>query len=84
MEGFIDDTDQQGEGVSFYRQLDLKILNTTINFLTRMTSHISGKRIRRLSCMLLKIDFAGFDKFAGFEKSVKKFRETLKNFDNSE
>ena len=29
-------------------------------------------------------DFAGFDKFAGFEKSVKKFRETLKNFDDSE
>ena len=29
-------------------------------------------------------DFVGFDKFAGFEKSVKKFRETLKNFDDSE
>ena len=29
-------------------------------------------------------DFVNFDKFAGFEKSVQKFKETLKNFDRSE
>ena len=29
-------------------------------------------------------EFVGFDKFKGFEKFVKKFEETLKNFDNTE
>ena len=65
MDNFIDDTDQQGEGVSFYRQLDPenfedypKFPNSTKNPKVAVYEDEKpyfGKRTHSLSCMILRI-----------------------------
>ena len=95
MEDFIDDTKQQREGVSFYRQLDpknikhyFKLSNKTRNPKEAVYEdnvlYFGEEDTHTELCDPEDMNFVGFDKFADFEKSVKKFKETLKNFNGSE
>ena len=95
IDNFIDDTDQQGQGVSFYRQLDSeniedypKFPNSTKN--PKEAVHEDEEPYFGEEDTQPKLydpedrNFVDFDKFDGFEKSVKKFKGTLKNFKDSE
>ena len=91
MDNFIDDIDQQGEGASFYRQLDpenvedyQKFPNSTKNpkeavFEDEEPYFVEEDRRSELYDPEDR-NFVDFDKFNGFGKSVKKFKGTLKNF----
>ena len=95
IDNFIDDTDQQGEGVSFYRQIDPeniedypKFLNSTKNpkeaVYEDKEPYFGEDNTQPELYDPEDRNFVDFDKFDGFEKSVKKFKGTLKNFIDSE
>ena len=94
MDNFTDDTDQQGEGVSFYRQLEpeniehyQKFPNSTKNLkeVYQDNEPYFGKEDTQPKLYDPEDrNFVDFDKFVGFEKSVKKFKGTLKNFKDIE
>ena len=95
MDNFIDDTDQQGEGVSFYRQLDPeniegypKFPNSTKNpkegVYEDEEPYFGEEDTHPELYDPEDRNFVDFDKFDGFGKSVKKFKSTLKNFKVSE
>ena len=95
IDDFIDDTDKQREGISFYRQLDPENIKHYPKFRNQTRnpneavyeddkSYYGGEDTQPELCDPENRDFVNFDKFAGFEKSVQKFKETLKNFDRSE
>ena len=91
MDNFIDDTDQQGEGVSFYRQLHPENIEDYLKFPNK-TKIPKGAVYEDQEPYFGEEDtqpklydpedrnFMDFDKFDGFEKSLKKFKDTLKNF----
>ena len=87
MDNFIDDTDQQWEGVSFYRQLDPeniegypKFLNSTKNAEEGVYEdeepYFGEEDTQPKLYDSEDRNFVDFDKFDGFEKSVKKFKGT--------
>ena len=91
MDNFIDDTDQQGEGVSFYRQLHPENIEDYLKF-SNKTKIPKGAVYEDQEPYFGEEDtqpklydpedrnFMDFDKFDGFEKSLKKFKDALKNF----
>ena len=95
MENFIDDREQLREDVSFYRKLDPDNLDDYHKFLNQTrdprvaiyedNEMYFGEEDKQLELYdpenRQRVEF---DKFPGFEKSVKKFLGTLKNFDNSD
>ena len=95
MENFIDDSEQPRQDVSFYRKLDPDNLDDYYKFPNQTrdpgvaiyedNEMYFGEEDKQLELYdpenRQRVEF---DKFPGFEKSVKKFLETLKNFDNSD
>ena len=95
IDDFIDDTDKQREVVSFYRQLDPENIEHYPKFPNQTTN---PKEAIYEDNMLYfgqedtqpklydhdNRDFVNFYQFVSFEKSVKKFKEALKNLDYSE
>ena len=95
MDNFIDDTDQQVEGVSFYRQLDPenfedypKLPNSAKNPKVAVYEdkepYFGEEDIQPKLYDPEDRNFVDFDEFDGFEKSVKKFKCALENFKDSE
>ena len=95
MDNFTDDTDQQGEGVSFYRQLDPehiehypKFPNSTKN--PKEAVYEDDEPYFGEEGTQPKLydpedrNFVDYDQFYGLEKSIKKFKGTLKHFKDSE
>ena len=89
MGDFIDDTDQQREGVSFYRWLKPeKFPNQTRNPEDAVYEDddpffgIEDTQPELYNPM--DGEFVTFNKFKGFESSFKKFKKTLKNFNDSD
>ena len=87
---FIDDSDQPMEDVSFYRRLDpekIDFQNQTRNPMEAVYEDdeiFFGTEDTQPELFVPENrECVEFDKFEGFEKSVKKFKETLQNFDNS-
>ena len=84
---FIDDREQPKEDVSFFRKLDPENIEYYNKFPNQTRDPRTAVyqayemflvlRTHNLNCMILKI--GKIFKFEGFEKSVKKFRNTLKN-----
>ena len=94
MENFIDDSKQPKEDVSYYRKLDPENLNDCYKFAkqTRDPQVAVDEDDEMYFSMedqqpeLYAAENRGsveFDKFPGYEKSVKKFMESLKNFDSN-
>ena len=83
MDALIDDAYQQEDDVSFYRQVDPQNFEHCHKFPIRQEIQLY-RTIQPELYNPENIDFVGFDKFSGFEKSCKKFKETMKNFDDSE
>ena len=95
MENFIDDNGQLREGVSFYRKCDPDKLNYYHKFPNqtidpRIATYENdelyfGEEYQQSELYEPKNrDSVEFDKFSGFEKSIKKFKKTSKNFENSD
>ena len=102
MDDFIDDSDQQREGVSFYRQLESPNRSRNPQNLNDYPKFANQTRDPRVAIYKDDEPFNGtydiqpelyapenregveFDKFVGYEKNYKKFKETLKNFDGSD
>ena len=95
MENFIDDSEQPRQDVSFYRKLDPDNLDDYYKFPNQTrdpgvaiyedNEMYFGEEDKQLELYDPENrESVEFDKFSGFEKSVKKFLETLKNFDNSD
>ena len=95
MDNFIDDNDQQEKDVSFYRQLDPenfedypKFPNSTKNPKVAVYEDEEPSFGEENTQPKLHDpddrNFVDLDEFDGFEKSVKKFKGTLKNFKDSE
>ena len=102
MDNFIDNGNQQREGVSFYRQLESP--NQTrdpqnLNDYPKFLNHTRDLRVaiyeddepfyRKYDtqpepCVPKNRKSIEFDNFVGYEKNVKKFKETIKNFDGSD
>ena len=93
-ENFIDDSEQPMEDVSFYRTLDPENIDHYDKFPNQTRDPRAA--IYKDDEMFFGTEdtqpelFAPenredveFDKFEGFEKSVKKFKDTLQNFKNS-
>ena len=87
IEDFIDDTDQQREGLSFHRQLDPKFSNKGRNLKEGIYEDDQPFFEKEDTQPELyepqNRDLVNFNKFSGLEKSVKKFDETFKNFEDS-
>ena len=95
IENFIDDSGQPRESVSFCRKFDPDNLNHYHKFLNqsidpRIATYGNdelyfGEEDQQPELYELENrDSVEFDKFSGFERSVKKFKKTLKNFENSD
>ena len=89
MENFVDDTDQQSEGVNFYRRLEPeKFPNQTRNPEEAVyeddDSFFGIEDTQPELYNPMNREFVTFDKFRRFESSVQKFKKTLKNFKNSD
>ena len=95
MENFMDDSEQPRQDVSFYRKLDPDNLDDYYKFPNQTrdpgvaiyedNEMYFGEEDKQLELYDPENrESVEFDKFSGFEKSVKKFLETLKNFDNSD
>ena len=95
MDDFIDDSEQPMEDVSFYRKLDpgnidnyIKFLNQTRNprvAVYEVDEMFFGTKVTQPELLAPKNrENVEFDKFEGYEKSVKKFMDALQNFENSD
>ena len=102
MDDFIDDSDEQREGVSFYRQLESPNQSRDPQNLNDYPKFPNQTRDPRVAIYKGDEPFYGtydtqpelytpenregveFDNFVGYEKNVKKLKETLKNFDGSD
>ena len=89
MGDFIDDTDQQREGVNFYKRLKPKKFPNQIrnpeNAVYEDDDPFFGIEDTQPELYNpMDREFVTFDKFKGFKSSVKKFKMTLKNFTDSE
>ena len=89
IDNFIDDTEQPREDISFYR----KLVPDNLDHYYKFPNQTSGPRVAAYEEDEMYFgtedqqpdfyapengDNVEFDKFAGFEKSVKKFMEMLK------
>ena len=92
---FVDDSEQQREGVRFYRKLDPENVEHYYKFPNQTRN--PKEAVYKYDELFFGTEgmqpelhdpenryFVSFDKFAGFKKSVQKFKKTLKNFDDSE
>ena len=102
MDGFIDNSNQQREGVSFYRQVESPNQTRHPQNLNDYSKFLNQTRDPNVTTYEDDEPFYGthdtqpelyssenresveFDNFVGYEKNVKKFKETLKNFDSSD
>ena len=95
LDNFIDNGPQPDEDVSFYRQLDPTNLDNYLKFNGQTRNRIKeiyednapfyGHEHQQPElCAPEDRESVSFDKFEGFEKSIKKFKKTLKNFEGSE
>ena len=96
MKKFIDDSKQPMEGVSFYRQFDPENIDhyDTDKFTKktrdpRVVVYKDNEMFFGTEDMQPELfapenrEDVEFDKFDGFEESVKKFKDTLQNFENT-
>ena len=101
MDDFIDGSNQQREGVSFYRQLESPNQTRGLQNLNDYPKFLNQTRDVRVAIYEDDEPFyrtydtqpepyvpknrksIEFDNFVGYEKNVKKFKETIKNFDGS-
>ena len=86
---FTDDTHQQKEGVSFYRCLEPgKFPNQTRNPEEAVyeddDSFFGVEDTQPELYNPVDREFVTFDKYKGFESSAKKFKKTLKNFNDGD
>ena len=94
-ENFIDHSEQPMEDVSFYRKLDPE----NIDHYNKFPNQTRDPRVALYEdyemffgtedtqpelCAPENRECVEFDKFEGFEKSVKKFKDTLQNFENTD
>ena len=95
MEDLIDEKDEQEEDLSFYIQLDPENIEHYHKFPNQTRNpkeavyednepYFGNEDTRPELYDLNNREFVSFDKFKEFEKSIKKFKEALKNFGNSE
>ena len=95
MDDFIDDNTQPQEGVSFYRQRDPSNIKDYPKFNGQIRDPIEAIHEDNIPFYghedqqpeLYAPEDRGhvsFTKFKGFEKSIEKFKKTLKNFKDSE
>ena len=77
LDDFIDNGPQPEEDVSFYRQLDPANIDDYPKFNSRTRNPIE---------VIYEDDkqSVSFDKFEGSEKSIEKFKKTLKNFEGGQ
>ena len=94
MDGFIDDSEQPMEDVSFYRKLDpgnidnyIKFPNQTRNprvAVYEVNEMFFGTKDTQPELLAPKNrENVEFDKFEGYEKSVKKFMNALQNVETA-
>ena len=95
MGDFIDDNTQQKEKVSFYRERDPSNIKDYPKFHGQVRDPIEAIQEENIPFyghedqqpeLYASEDreHVSFDKFEGFEKSVEKFKKTLRNFKDSE
>ena len=94
MDDFTDDSEQPMEDVSFYRKLDpgnidnyIKFLNQTRNprvAVYEVDEMFFGTKVTQPELLAPKNrENVEFDKFEGYEKSVKKFMNALQNVETA-
>ena len=94
-ENFIDDSEQPMEDVSFYRKFDPENIDHHNKFPNqtgdpRVAVHEDDEMFFGTEDQQPELyapensENVEFNKFVGFEKSVKKLKETLQNFDNTD
>ena len=102
MDGFIDNSNQQRESVSLYRQVESPNQTRDPQNLNNCSKFLNQTRDPHVATYEDDEPFYGthdtqpelyssenresieFDNFVGYEKKLKKFKETLKNFDSSD
>ena len=95
LDDFIDNSEQPWEDVRFYRQLELLNINDYPKFLNQTrtlldasfeddTLYYGTEDVQPELYALEDRESVSFNKCSGYEKSAEKFKNILKNFEDSE